>query len=144
MLIFCKLTLCYIYYSYTFEKVQENSGKHWHYQFYTVLSEYKWRIPSPINILIRPFFLIFDIQKGKWEQIFKKYRIINHCTDDSYNDHFNFDFSHHYSFAVYLWRHLPDTIPAILQSKKKEIKEMGILEFFSLYFEFGSIYHNVI
>lgn len=140
MLIFCKLTLCYIYYSYTFEKVQENSGKHWHYQFYTVLSEYKWRIPSPINILIRPFFLIFDIQKGKWEQIFKKYRIINHYTDDSYNDHFNFDFSHHYSFAVYLWRHLSDTIPAILQSQKKRNKRNEHIGIFLTLFWIWKVY----
>lgn len=135
MLIFCKLTLCYNCYSYTFEKVQENSGKHWHYQFYTVLREYKWRIPSPINILIRPFFFIFKIQKGKWEQILKKNRIINHCTDDSYNNHFNFHFSHHYSFAVYFWGHLTN-IQQFCKTKKKEIKEMRILEFFSFYFGF--------
>lgn len=44
-------------FSYTFEKVQENSEKIWHFEKYTVLTDYKWRIPSPINMLCLPFRL---------------------------------------------------------------------------------------
>nr|XP_034319204.1 uncharacterized protein LOC109618232 isoform X3 [Crassostrea gigas] len=41
-------------FSYTFERVQENSEKLWRFQRYTVINDYKWRIPSPINLLCLP------------------------------------------------------------------------------------------
>lgn len=49
-------------FSYTFERVQENSEKLWHYEMYTLLSAYTWRIPSPINLVIRPI-LCFSIKR---------------------------------------------------------------------------------
>lgn len=41
-------------FSYTFERVQENAGKFWSFEMYAVINDYKWRIPSPINL----FFVI--------------------------------------------------------------------------------------
>nr|XP_034319464.1 transient receptor potential cation channel subfamily M member-like 2 [Crassostrea gigas] len=42
-------------FSYTFERVQENSEKLWRFERYTVINDYDWRIPSPINILFLPY-----------------------------------------------------------------------------------------
>ncbi|XP_056002348.1 uncharacterized protein LOC125661864 isoform X2 [Ostrea edulis] len=42
-------------FSYTFERVQENSEKLWRFERYTVISDYEWRIPSPINIIFLPY-----------------------------------------------------------------------------------------
>lgn len=44
-------------FSYTFERVQENSEKLWRFQRYTVINDYDWRIPSPINLLFLPYRL---------------------------------------------------------------------------------------
>lgn len=44
-------------FSYTFEKVQENSEKIWHFEKYRVLSDYEWRIPAPINLFFLPYRL---------------------------------------------------------------------------------------
>lgn len=43
--------------SYTFERVQENSEKLWRFQRYTVINDYDWRIPSPLNIVFLPYRL---------------------------------------------------------------------------------------
>lgn len=45
---------------------------------------------------------------------YEKQIFINHCTEDAY--HFIANFSHHWSVAVYAWRHLNDKILAILQT----------------------------
>ncbi|XP_056002332.1 uncharacterized protein LOC130049150 isoform X2 [Ostrea edulis] len=42
-------------FSYTFERVQENSEKLWRFERYTVINDYEWRIPSPINIIFLPY-----------------------------------------------------------------------------------------
>ncbi|XP_078329891.1 transient receptor potential cation channel subfamily M member 2-like [Crassostrea virginica] len=42
-------------FSYTFERVQENSEKLWRFERYTVINDYDWRIPSPINIMFLPY-----------------------------------------------------------------------------------------
>lgn len=43
------------YISYTFERVQENSEKLWRFERYTVINDYDWRIPSPINLIFLPY-----------------------------------------------------------------------------------------
>nr|XP_034319165.1 transient receptor potential cation channel subfamily M member-like 2 isoform X2 [Crassostrea gigas] len=45
-------------FSYTFERVQENSEKLWRFQRYTVINDYDWRIPSPLNIAFLPYRLL--------------------------------------------------------------------------------------
>ncbi|XP_056002354.1 transient receptor potential cation channel subfamily M member 2-like isoform X2 [Ostrea edulis] len=42
-------------FSYTFERVQENSEKLWRFERYTVINDYEWRIPSPINFIFLPY-----------------------------------------------------------------------------------------
>ncbi|XP_062596064.1 transient receptor potential cation channel subfamily M member 2-like [Saccostrea cucullata] len=42
-------------FSYTFERVQENAEKLWRFHRCTVISDYEWRIPSPINIIFLPY-----------------------------------------------------------------------------------------
>nr|XP_034320576.1 transient receptor potential cation channel subfamily M member-like 2 isoform X2 [Crassostrea gigas] len=42
-------------FSYTFERVQENSEKLWRFERYTVINDYDWRIPSPINLVFLPY-----------------------------------------------------------------------------------------
>lgn len=44
-------------FSYTFERVQENSEKLWRFERYTVINDYDWRIPSPINLVFLPYRL---------------------------------------------------------------------------------------
>lgn len=51
-------------FSYTFERVQTDSGKHWHFQYYTALNDYQRRIPSPLSIFIR-FEQLFRWLKGR-------------------------------------------------------------------------------
>ncbi|XP_056021813.1 uncharacterized protein LOC125651630 [Ostrea edulis] len=41
-------------FSYTFERVHENSEKLWRFHRYTVINDYVWRIPSPINLILLP------------------------------------------------------------------------------------------
>lgn len=48
----------YYHFSYTFERVQENSEKLWRFQRYTVINDYDWRIPSPLNIAFLPYRLL--------------------------------------------------------------------------------------
>ena len=43
------------FFSYTFERVQENSEKLWRFERYTVINDYDWRIPSPINLIFLPY-----------------------------------------------------------------------------------------
>lgn len=45
-------------FSYTFERVQENSEKLWRFERYTVINDYDWRIPSPINLIFLPYRFI--------------------------------------------------------------------------------------
>nr|XP_022311261.1 uncharacterized protein LOC111116555 [Crassostrea virginica] len=45
-------------FSYTFERVQQNSEKLWWYERYTAIHDYRWRIPSPFNLLFLPFRLV--------------------------------------------------------------------------------------
>lgn len=58
------------HFSYTFEKVQENSEKIWHFEKYRVLSDYEWRIPAPINLFFLPYRLTCR-RKGMcfWKQL---------------------------------------------------------------------------
>ncbi|XP_078329885.1 transient receptor potential cation channel subfamily M member-like 2 [Crassostrea virginica] len=42
-------------FSYTFERVQDNSEKLWRFERYTVINDYDWRIPSPINLIFLPY-----------------------------------------------------------------------------------------
>ncbi|XP_052693613.1 transient receptor potential cation channel subfamily M member-like 2 [Crassostrea angulata] len=42
-------------FSFTFERVQENSEKLWRFERYTVINDYDWRIPSPINLVFLPY-----------------------------------------------------------------------------------------
>ncbi|XP_062621660.1 transient receptor potential cation channel subfamily M member 2-like [Saccostrea cucullata] len=42
-------------FSYTFERVQENSEKFWKFHRCTVINDYEWRIPSPLNLLFLPY-----------------------------------------------------------------------------------------
>nr|XP_034320574.1 transient receptor potential cation channel subfamily M member 2-like isoform X2 [Crassostrea gigas] len=52
-------------FSYTFERVQENSEKLWRFERYTVINDYEWRIPSPINIIFLPYrFLCCPMKKN--------------------------------------------------------------------------------
>lgn len=46
---------CKYIFSYTFERVQENSEKLWRFERYTVINDYEWRIPSPINLVFLPY-----------------------------------------------------------------------------------------
>lgn len=45
-------------FSYTFERVQNVSEKLWHFQRYTVITDYSHRIPSPFNLILRPIVRI--------------------------------------------------------------------------------------
>lgn len=42
----------------TFEFIHTNSEKLWHYHLYTVIKDYSQRIPSPVNLILRPIQLI--------------------------------------------------------------------------------------
>ncbi|XP_061190896.1 transient receptor potential cation channel subfamily M member 8-like [Saccostrea echinata] len=42
-------------FSYTFERVQNNAEKLWRFERYTVINDYDWRIPSPINLIFLPY-----------------------------------------------------------------------------------------
>uniref|UniRef100_K1QH82 Transient receptor potential cation channel subfamily M member 8 n=1 Tax=Magallana gigas TaxID=29159 RepID=K1QH82_MAGGI len=42
-------------FSYTFERVQNDSEKLWRFERYTVINDYKWRIPSPFNLFFMPY-----------------------------------------------------------------------------------------
>ncbi|XP_062566533.1 transient receptor potential cation channel subfamily M member 2-like, partial [Saccostrea cucullata] len=44
-------------FSYTFERVQQNSEKLWRFHRCTVINDYEQRIPSPINLLTLPYRL---------------------------------------------------------------------------------------
>lgn len=47
-------------FSYTFQQVQDNAEKLWSYEMYTMTNDYKWRIPSPINLIfVVPRFIYF-------------------------------------------------------------------------------------
>ncbi|XP_056002351.1 uncharacterized protein LOC125661865 isoform X2 [Ostrea edulis] len=50
-------------FSYTFERVQENSERLWRFQRYTVIIDYQWRIPSPINLLFLPYRFYIYVKK---------------------------------------------------------------------------------
>lgn len=44
-------------FSNTFEFIHTNSEKLWHYHLYTVIKDYSQRIPSPVNLILRPIQL---------------------------------------------------------------------------------------
>ncbi|CAG2199287.1 unnamed protein product [Mytilus edulis] len=46
-------------FSYRFERVQEISEKLWRYLRYEVIMDYRTRIPVPLNLVIRPFYIIY-------------------------------------------------------------------------------------
>nr|XP_022311230.1 transient receptor potential cation channel subfamily M member 2-like [Crassostrea virginica] len=50
-------------FSYTFERVQENSEKLWWYERYTAINDYQWRIPSPINLGFIPYRIYMKCKK---------------------------------------------------------------------------------
>nr|XP_034318676.1 transient receptor potential cation channel subfamily M member 2-like [Crassostrea gigas] len=52
-------------FSYTFERVQENSEKLWRFERYTVINDYDWRIPSPFNLVLLPVRVACYIRKRK-------------------------------------------------------------------------------
>lgn len=54
-------------FSYTFEKVQENSEKIWHFEKYKVLADYEWRIPSPVNIFFLPYRFVCRQENCWWK-----------------------------------------------------------------------------
>lgn len=45
-------------YNYFFQLIHTNSEKLWHYHLYTVIKDYSQRIPSPVNLILRPIQLI--------------------------------------------------------------------------------------
>ena len=53
-----------IYSSYRFEIVQKNSEKLWRYWRYAVIMDYRTRVPAPLNLIIRPFMLIYRCIKS--------------------------------------------------------------------------------
>lgn len=55
MMSIINVTCTCLLFSYTFERVQENSEKLWRFQRYTVINDYNWRIPSPINLIFLPY-----------------------------------------------------------------------------------------
>jgi len=48
-----------IYSSYRFEIVQNNSEKLWRYWRCAVIMDYRTRVPAPLNLIIRPFMLVY-------------------------------------------------------------------------------------
>nr|XP_034320577.1 transient receptor potential cation channel subfamily M member-like 2 [Crassostrea gigas] len=52
-------------FSYTFERVQQNAEKLWRFERYTVINDYDWRIPSPINLVFLPYRFGCCRKKGK-------------------------------------------------------------------------------
>ncbi|XP_048749949.2 transient receptor potential cation channel subfamily M member 2-like isoform X2 [Ostrea edulis] len=52
-------------FSCTFERVQENSEKLWRFQRFTVIIDYQWRIPSPINIMFFPIRFYFYLKEKR-------------------------------------------------------------------------------
>lgn len=69
-------------FSYTFEKVQDNAGKLWSFEMYTIIHDYKWRIPSPINLVFAVPRLVYFSRNCKKTKVseeqkdnkLKKYR----------------------------------------------------------------------
>lgn len=49
--------------SNTFQSVQAESEKWWYYHLYTVVTDYAGRIPSPINLILRPIHLAMYLLK---------------------------------------------------------------------------------
>ncbi|KAK3092095.1 hypothetical protein FSP39_025130 [Pinctada imbricata] len=45
-------------FSYTFDSVMANSEMLWRFERYTVITNYEGKVPSPLNIIIRPFQLM--------------------------------------------------------------------------------------
>ncbi|CAG2203521.1 unnamed protein product [Mytilus edulis] len=45
-------------FSYRFEIVQANSERLWRYWRYSVIMDYRTRVPAPLNLIIRPFMMI--------------------------------------------------------------------------------------
>nr|XP_034321515.1 transient receptor potential cation channel subfamily M member 2-like [Crassostrea gigas] len=60
---FLLVNLVIAMFSYTFERVQENSEKLWRFERYTVINDYDWRIPSPINLVFLPYRLFRYLAK---------------------------------------------------------------------------------
>lgn len=51
------------HFSNTFERVQADSEKWWYYHLYTLVTDYAHRIPSPINLILRPPMFILYLLK---------------------------------------------------------------------------------
>lgn len=52
-------------FSNTFERVQADSEKWWYYHLYTVVTDYAKRIPSPINLILRPpQFVLYVLKRN--------------------------------------------------------------------------------
>ena len=78
-------------FSYTFERVQQNSEKLWWYERYTAVHDYEWRIPSPFNLFFIPFRIRNKcLEKGCCQQSQSKF---------SYIKFLKIAFKHH-------WQHL--------------------------------------
>lgn len=50
-------------FSNTFQSVQAESEKWWYYHLYTVVTDYAVRIPSPLNLILRPIHLTMYLLK---------------------------------------------------------------------------------
>lgn len=55
-----------IFFSYTFERVQQNAEKLWCFERYTVVNDYEWRIPSPINLVFIPYRMCCPNRDNCW------------------------------------------------------------------------------
>lgn len=54
--------------SYRFEKVHQNSEKIYRHVRYSVIMDYKSRIPAPLNLIIRPLYIVYLV----WSRSNKK------------------------------------------------------------------------
>lgn len=48
-------------FSYTFERIKENSEKLWHFEMYTVINDFEWRPFTPYMFF--PFHVFYRLKK---------------------------------------------------------------------------------
>lgn len=66
--IYVYMSICFMLcnkflFSNTFQSVQAESEKWWYYHLYTVVTDYAVRIPSPLNLILRPIHLTMYLLK---------------------------------------------------------------------------------
>lgn len=59
--IYLLICLLLSFFSFRFEKVHTDSKRVWKYYRYSVVTEYLTKIPTPLNILIRPFICLRNL-----------------------------------------------------------------------------------